>query len=117
MSHVVAEGTGLPKGPSFAHFSNLRQIEARKRLFETKLKIMDSEAVKFTCLSSQIPSYFMKLDKLSEVERAAKELKAAKTQEADQQSEATGYDEKRAETVLGKRGAPNALAGLETEFG
>ena len=62
-------------GLSFGHLSNLRQIETRKRLFETKLKIMDNEVIKFTCNRAQIPSYFTKIDRLTEVERAAKELK------------------------------------------
>ena len=67
---------GLGGGLSFGHLSNLRQIEARKRLFETKLKIMDNEVVKFTCFKNQIPSYFTKLNDLEEIEKASKEFKS-----------------------------------------
>ena len=38
---------------------------------------MDNEVVKFTCIRTQIPNYFMKLNRLDEIERAAKELKAS----------------------------------------
>ena len=65
----------MEKGLSFGNLSNLRQIETRKRLFETKLKVMDNEVVKFTCIATQIPSYFKPLDKLDQIEKAAKDLK------------------------------------------
>ena len=67
---------GCGGGLSFGHLSNLRQIEARKRLFETKLKIMDNEVVKFTCFRNQIPAYFTKLARLDDIERASKEFKS-----------------------------------------
>ena len=65
---------------------------------------MDNDVVKFTCLPTQIPSYFTKLDKLEDVERAAKELKNYQQQlDGEQRGDLASGSETKEESLLGKR--------------
>ena len=62
---------------------------------------MDNEVVKFTCLRAQIPNYFTKIDRLTEVERAAKELKNAPVDESKNANSSS--TDKQETSLLGKR--------------
>ena len=63
---------------------------------------MDNEVVKFTCFRSQIPSYFTKLNRLDEIDKASKELKSAKQLAMNPIPDLAPNEEKQEQSTLRK---------------